>query len=75
MGILSDIWWFTGVLLALKPTMVGLRMLESGDAAVAAAWFVLALAALFLPEYIRWRLFGGRSVLERLPRVGVEKEA
>ena len=70
MGIVNDLWWLTGVLLAAKPTLVGLRLVESGDPVGASGWLMLAVVALLLPEYVKRELFGGPPLLSSLPVVG-----
>jgi hypothetical protein len=70
MGIVNDLWWLTGVLLAAKPALVGVRMVEGGDPLGATGWFALAVVALLLPEYVKRELFGGPPLLSSLPVVG-----
>lgn len=70
MGIVNDLWWLTGVLLAAKPALVGLRLIESGDPVGASGWLMLALVALALPEYVKRELFGGAPMLSSIPVVG-----
>jgi len=70
MGLLGDVWWLSGLVLAAPLAVVGLDFLSRERPLMGAAFMAVALAALLLPEYVRWRIFGGGSVLERIPGVG-----
>lgn len=70
MGLLNDIWWVMGLLMAARVWYPGLENALAGNYPIAGLFFVLGLVALFLPEYIRWRLLGGNSPFERVPVVG-----
>lgn len=70
MGLLGDIWWLSGMVLAAPLAVVGMDYLGRQQPLMGAAFMAVALAALLLPEYVRWRIFGGGSVLERIPGIG-----
>lgn len=70
MGLLNDIWWLSGFVLAAPVAVVAVEYLGRSEFVGGALFFLVAVAALLLPEYVRWRLFSGSSVLERLPFVG-----
>lgn len=73
MGILSQLWWLVGVVMALPLIIPGVGLVGEGS-----TWGVLlltlGLVALFLPEYIRWRLLGGSSPFERVPLLGARAD-
>jgi hypothetical protein len=69
MGLLNDIWWLSGFVLAAPLAVVGVDYLGRANPIMGGGFLALALAALLLPEYVRWRLFGGSSVLEKVPLV------
>lgn len=73
MGILNQLWWLVGVVMAMPLLIPGVGLLGDGS-----RWGVLLLAlglvALFLPEYIRWRLLGGNSPFERVPLLGARAD-
>jgi hypothetical protein len=69
MGILNQLWWVIGLVMALPLIVPGVGLVADGSA-WGALLVVLGLLALFLPEYIRWRLLGGSSPLERVPGLG-----
>jgi hypothetical protein len=75
MGLLNDLWWLSGLALAAPIAVVALEYFGGGDTLVGVAFVALALVALLLPEYVRWQLFGGSSVLEYIPGIGEEGEA
>lgn len=70
MGILGDLWWLSGLVLAAPLAVISVEYVGQGEQLWGAFFVLVALAALLLPEYIRWRLFGGSSVLARAPLVG-----
>lgn len=73
MGILNQLWWLVGVVMAMPLLIPGVGLLADGS-----GWgvllLVLGLVALFLPEYIRWRLLGGGSPFERVPLLGARAD-
>ncbi len=77
MGILKDVWWLLGILMAAPLVLPGVENLLSGSYPWAVLFISLGAVVLFLPEYLRWRLLGGSSVLERVPLIGTRatKEA
>ena len=70
MGIINTVWWTVGLLTAFPLVGLGVRSVLAERYPEAALFLGLGLLVLFLPEYIRWRLFGGGSVLERVPLFG-----
>lgn len=74
MGLLNDIWWLSGFVLAAPVAIVAVEYLGRSQWVGGAFFLLVALAALLLPEYVRWRLFGGRSVLQHIPGVGERTE-
>lgn len=70
MGLLNDIWWLSGIVMASSVAIAAVSSLRGGHQVLGAGLIVVALAALLLPEYVRWRLFGGSSILEHVPGVG-----
>lgn len=70
MGILKDVWWLLGILMAAPLVLPGVENLLSGSYPRGALFIALGAVVLFLPEYLRWRLLGGRSILERVPLIG-----
>ena len=73
MGILNQLWWLVGIVMAMPLLVPGVGLLNDGS-----QWgvllLVLGLVALFAPEYIRWRLFGGSSPFERVPLLGTRAD-
>lgn len=74
MGILSDLWWLSGIVMASSVAVAAVSSLTQGHTVLGVLLLGVALAALLLPEYVRWRLFGGRSVLEKIPGLGGDPE-
>jgi hypothetical protein len=74
MGLLNDLWWLSGFVLAAPVAVVGVEYFGRGNTVGAAFFLVVAVLALLLPEYVRWRVFGGGSVLERIPLLGDAEE-
>lgn len=74
MGLLNDIWWLSGFVLAAPVAIVAVEYLGRSEYVGGAFFLLVALAALLLPEYVRWRLFGGGSILEKIPTVGGDAE-
>ena len=70
MGILNQIWWLVGILMAAPILMAGVRSVLAGNTAPGVLFLALGAVALFLPEYLKWRLLGGSSPFERVPLVG-----
>ncbi|NHN42127.1 hypothetical protein G9C85_10880 [Halorubellus sp. JP-L1] len=70
MGILNDVWWLLGFLMAGPFLVPGAQSLIEGSYPTGALFLACGIGMLFLPEYIRWRLTGGNSVLERVPFLG-----
>lgn len=67
MGILNQIWWLLGFLMAAPLVMAGIGPLVAGSFLKGGLFLALGLFALLLPEYIRWQVFGGSSPFERVP--------
>jgi len=67
MGILSDVWWLLGFLMAGPFLVPGVQSVIEGSYPSGALFLACGLGMLFLPEYIRWRLTGGSSPFERVP--------
>ena len=70
MGLLNDIWWLVGVLMAVPLAVPGVQNVLAGSYPMGVLFLVLSAVVLFLPEYIRWRLLGGDSPFERIPLIG-----
>ena len=70
MGILTDIWWMLGWLMAAPLLVPGVDNILAGTYPRGVLFLALGAVALFLPEFIRWRLLGGGSPFERIPLVG-----
>ncbi|MFB6299712.1 MAG: hypothetical protein ABEH65_05570 [Halobacteriales archaeon] len=70
MGILNDIWWLLGVLMAAPLMVPGVEAVLAGSYPRGILWIGLGVVVLFLPEYLRWRLLGGSSLFERIPLIG-----
>lgn len=67
MGILNQIWWLLGFVMAAPLLVPGVGAVVAGNAPRAAMFLSLGLFVLLLPEYIRWQLLGGSSPFERVP--------
>jgi hypothetical protein len=74
MGILNQIWWLLGVLMAIPLAVPGVENVLAGSYPTGGLFLGAALVVLFLPEYLRWRLLGGSSPFERVPVVGARGE-
>jgi len=74
MGILNDVWWLVGFLMAAPVAVPGVDNVLAGNYAIGGLFFVLAVLVLLLPEYLRWRLLGGSSPFERVPLIGARGE-
>jgi len=70
MGLFNDLWWLSGFVLAAPVAVVGVDYLGRGDALLGGFFLLVALVALALPEYVRFRLFGSGSFLEHVPVLG-----
>ena len=71
MGLLNDLWWLSGFVLAAPLAIVGVDYLGQGNTMMGAFFLVVAVAALALPEYVRHQLFGGdESFLATVPGLG-----
>ena len=70
MGILNDVWWMLGVLMAAPLVIPGVDSVLAGSYPRGALFLALGGVTLFLPEFIRWRLLGGNSPFERIPLLG-----
>lgn len=67
MGILNQIWWLLGFLMAAPLLVVGVQGVLAGNPSRGVLFLVLGVVALCLPEYLRWRILGGSSPFERVP--------
>lgn len=67
MGILNQLWWLIGLGMAVPLILPGIDNVLAGSYLWGALLIVFGLIALFMPEYIRWRLLGGSSPFERVP--------
>ena len=70
MGILNQIWWLLGFLMAAPLLLAGVENVLSSDYPLGVLLLALGGVVLFLPEYLRWRLLGGGSLFERVPLIG-----
>lgn len=70
MGLLNQIWWLIGFLAAVPLLVPGAQSIIEGGYPKGVLFLALGLVVLLLPEFIRWRLLGGRSVFERVPLIG-----
>jgi len=70
MGMLNDIWWMLGLLMAAPLMLPGVQNILAGSYPRGILFLALGAVALFLPEFIRWRLLGGSSPFERIPLIG-----
>lgn len=73
MGILNQIWWLLGFLMAAPILITGERVLAD-NTLFGVLLLALGLAVLLLPEYLRWRLLGGSSPFERVPLIGTRAD-
>lgn len=67
MGILNDLWWLLGFLMAAPLVIPGAQNILAGNYPWGGVFLGLGLILLLMPEYLRWRLLGGNSVFERVP--------
>lgn len=67
MGILNDVWWLVGIVMAGPFIVPGIDSVVAGSYPQGALFLSVGLGTLFLPEYFRWRLLGGESVLAGVP--------
>ncbi len=67
MGVLNQIWWLLGVMMAIPIAIPGVEAVFASDYQFGILLLAVALAVLLLPEYIKWRLVGGSSPFERVP--------
>ena len=74
MGILNDIWWLLGFLMAAPLVVPGVENVIDGSYPMGALLLALGTVVLFLPEYLRWRLLGGNSPFERVPLIGARAD-
>ncbi len=70
MGILNQLWWLVGLVMAIPLMLPGIENVLTGNYLWGALLIAFGLVALFMPEYIRWRLLGGSSPFERIPLLG-----
>ena len=74
MGILNQIWWLLGFLMAAPLLMAGVENVLSTDYPMGVLLLALGGVVLFLPEYLKWRLLGGGSLFERVPLIGTRAD-
>jgi len=74
MGILNDLWWLAGIVMAAPFIVPGTESLLAGSYPRGLLFLFCGLGMLLLPEYLRWRLLGGSSPLEHLPVIGAQNE-
>lgn len=74
MGILNDLWWLVGIVMAAPFIVPGTESILAGSYPRGIFFLFCGLGMLFLPEYLRWRLLGGGSPLEHLPMIGSQNE-
>lgn len=74
MGLLNQIWWLMGFLMAAPLLVIGSEGVLAGNLARGVLFLAVGVVALFLPEYIRWRILGGSSPFERVPVIGARGE-
>lgn len=74
MGILNQLWWLLGVVMAVPLMLPGVEHVLTGSYQWGVLFLALGLIALFLPEYIRWRLLGGNSPFDRVPLIGTRTD-
>lgn len=67
MGILNQIWWLMGIMMAGPLVVPGIGAIVAGSYPKGVLFLVLGFFVLLLPEYIRWQLLGGSSPFERVP--------
>jgi len=67
MGILNDVWWLMGIVMAGPFIVPGVDSVLSGSYPQGILFLAVGFGTLFLPEYLRWRLLGGDSVLAKVP--------
>jgi hypothetical protein len=71
MGILNDLWWLSGFVLAAPLFVVGVDYLGQNEPVWGGFFLLIAVAALALPEYVRHTLFGGdERFLATVPGIG-----
>lgn len=72
MGLLSDIWWLSGVVFATPLAIVAVESLLREQWLLGTLFLALAGAMLLMPEYVRYRLAGGseEGFLASLPVIG-----
>lgn len=74
MGILNQIWWLLGFVMAVPLLMGGVDSVLSSNYPLGLLLLAAGGVVLFLPEYLRWRLLGGSSPFERVPLLGTREE-
>lgn len=71
MGLLNDLWWLSGFVLAAPLAIVAVEFLGNGNLPMGIAFLVVAGLVLLLPEYVKRRMFGNAtSRLGSVPLVG-----
>lgn len=74
MGLLNDIWWLLGILMAIPLVVPGVENVLAGSYPRGGLFLALGAVVLFLPEYIRWRLLSGSSPFERVLLIGTQAD-
>lgn len=70
MGILNQVWWLLGFLMAAPFLMAGVGNVLAGNYPIGTLFLMVGAGVLFLPEYLKWRLLGGSSPFERIRLIG-----
>lgn len=70
MGILNQLWWLLGFLMAVPLLMAGVGNVLAGSYSIGILFLSLGFGVLFLPEYLKWRFLGGSSPFERIRLIG-----